>query len=72
MNAVAQYGVSIALACRAFEISETCYRYRPVMSNENEEIADWLERLTANKRNWGFGLYFFFVSAQRSGLWLEP
>ncbi len=27
MNAVAQNGVSIALACRAFEISETCYRY---------------------------------------------
>ena len=26
MKAVAQRGVSIALACRAFEISETCYR----------------------------------------------
>ena len=51
MNAVAYHGVSIALACRAFEISETCYRYSPVLSGENEEIADWLERLTANKRN---------------------
>ena len=50
MNAVARHGVSIALACRAFEISETCYRYSPVLSDENEEIADWLERLTANKR----------------------
>ena len=27
MNAVAQQGVSIALACRTFQISETCYRY---------------------------------------------
>ena len=71
MNAVARQGVSIALACRAFEISETCYRYSPVLSDENEEIADWLERLTANKRNWGFGLCFS-VSAQRAGLWLEP
>ncbi len=44
MNAVAQYGISIALACRAFQISETCYRYSPVLSDENEEIADWLER----------------------------
>ena len=51
MNAVARQGVSIALACRAFEISETCYRYSPILSDENEEIADWLERLTANKRN---------------------
>ena len=48
MNAVAQHGVSIALACRTFQISETCYRYSLVLSDENEEIADWLERLTAN------------------------
>ena len=40
MNAVTLHGVSIALACRAFEISETCYRYSPVLSDENEEIAD--------------------------------
>ena len=71
MNAVAQNEVSIALACRAFEISETCYRYSPILSDENEEIADWLERLTENKRTWGFGLCFF-VSAQRPRLWLEP
>ena len=58
MNAVAGRGVSMALACRAFEISGTCYRYSPVLSDENEEIADWLERLTANKRSWGFGLCF--------------
>ena len=67
MNAVAGHGVSVALACRAFEISETCYRYSPVLSDENEEIADWLERLTANRFR-----PVFFVSAQRSGLWLEP
>ena len=61
MNAIAQHGVSIALACRAFEISETCYRYSPILSDENEEIADWLERLTTNKRNWGFGLCFLYL-----------
>ena len=61
MNAVAQHGVSIALACRTFQISETCFRYSPVLSDENEEIADWLERLTANKRNWGFGLCFLYL-----------
>jgi len=61
MKAVAQRGVSIALACRTFQISETCYRYSPVLSDENEESADWLERLTANKRNWGFGLCFLYL-----------
>ena len=61
MNAVARCGVSIALACRSFEISETCYRYSAVLSDENEEIADWLERLTANKRTWGFGLCFLYL-----------
>lgn len=55
------HGISIALACRAFEYSETCYRYSPVLSGENEDIADWLGRLTANKRNWGFGLCFLYL-----------
>ena len=36
-------------------------RYSPILSDENEEIADWLERLTANKRNWGFGLCFLYL-----------
>ena len=61
MKAVAHHGISIALACRTFQISETCYRYSPVLCDENEEIADWLERLTANKRAWGFGLCFLYL-----------
>ena len=31
------------------------------MSDENDEIADWLERLAENKRTWGFGLYFLYL-----------
>ena len=61
MNAVMQRGTSIALACRTFQISETCYRYSPVLSDETEEIADWLERLSENKRTWGFGLCFLYL-----------
>ena len=69
MKVVAEHGASIALACLAFQISETCYCYSPVLNDENEEIADWLERLTANKRSWGFGLCFFVLAqlADRSG-----
>jgi putative transposase len=60
-NAVAKYGVAIALACRTFSISQTCYRYERKLSDENAEIADWLVRLTANRRSWGFGLCFLYL-----------
>ena len=69
MKAVAQSGVSIALACRTFEISGTCYRYSPVLSDENEEISDWFERLTANKRSWGFGLCFLYLRNVQGYSW---
>jgi len=36
----ANHRVSIALACRAFSISESCYRYECQLSDENAEIAD--------------------------------
>ena len=43
-QAVDMKQVSIALACRAFGISESCYRYERKLSDENAEIADWLVR----------------------------
>ncbi len=42
-------------------ISETCYRYEPKLSSENEAIADWLIRLTHHQKNWGFGLCFLYL-----------
>jgi len=45
VKAVAGHGVSIALACRTFQVSESCYRYERKLSDENAEIADWLEKL---------------------------
>ncbi len=56
--AVKRYGVGIALACRAFSVSETCYRYSRKLNDDNEQIADLLIGLTRTKRNWGFGLCF--------------
>ncbi len=58
---VDEKGVSIRLACKAFGISETCYRYQPVLSDENACIADWLLRLTTTYRTWGFGLCFLYL-----------
>lgn len=62
-------GVSIRLACQAFRISETCYRYRPRMAAENALIADWLLRLTYANRTWGFGLCFFYLRNVRGFKW---
>lgn len=52
--------VSIRLAYQAFKISQACYRYQPILSTENAEIADWLIRLTTTYRNWRFKLWNFY------------
>ncbi len=61
VHAVAVHGVSIALACRTFGVSQTCYRYRRKLNAENEVIADWLLRLTGARRSWGFGLCYLHL-----------
>lgn len=45
-KAVALRGVSIALACRAFGVSEACYRYSCKLHDESEQIADLLIGIT--------------------------
>jgi putative transposase len=60
-DAVARRGVSIRLACEAFGISQTCYRYERLRNEENERIADWLLKLTDNHRHWGFELCFLYL-----------
>jgi putative transposase len=61
IKAVTDTRLSITLACTAFGISQTCYRYERRLSSENDEIADGLIRLTTNQRNWGFGLCFLYL-----------
>jgi putative transposase len=39
-TAVQRRGISIAMACRTFGVSETCHRNSPLLSDENEQIAD--------------------------------
>lgn len=68
-TAVEQRGVSIALACRAFGVSETCYRYSPNLKDENEEIADLLTGLTDARKTWGFGLCFLHLRNVKGHPW---
>ncbi len=60
-RANSEFSSSIRVSCRAFGISETCYRYQAKLSGENTEIADWLLRLTATYKRWGFGLCFLYL-----------
>ena len=68
-NAVARRGVSIALACRTFDVSETCYRYSPLLSDENEQIGDLLVGLTDARKTWGFGLCFLYLRNVQGYSW---
>ncbi|MVA59650.1 IS3 family transposase [Agrobacterium vitis] len=68
-KAVALRGVSIALACRTFGVSETCYRYSAKLNDDNEEIADLLIGLTRAKKSWGFGLCFLYLRNVRGHRW---
>jgi putative transposase len=60
-EAVKKKKLNTRQACEAFDISQSCYRYEPKLSAENERIADLLLRLTFNQRNWGFGLCFLYL-----------
>lgn len=67
--AVKTKGRSIRRACELFGVSQTCYRYKPKLSDQNEQIADWLLRLTHNQRNWGFGLCYLFLRNVKGFVW---
>ena len=67
--AVARRRISIALACRTFGVSETCYRYSPQLKDENEQIADLLVGLTNARKTWGFGLCFLYRRNVQGHVW---
>ncbi|MBB4207111.1 putative transposase [Rhodobaca bogoriensis DSM 18756] len=68
-TAVERRGVSIALACRAFGVSETCYRYNSKLKDENEVIADLLTGLTDARKTLGFGLCFLHLRNVKGRPW---
>ena len=68
-RAVARKGISIALACRAFGVSETCFRYSPKRDAENEQIADLLIGLAKARKTWGFGLCFLYLRNVQGHVW---
>lgn len=61
--------LSDRLVCQAFGISETCFRYKALLCDENAEIANWLIKLTSTWRNWGFGLCFLYLRNVKGFQW---
>jgi len=60
---------TVKLACQAFGISQTCYRYKAKLDTENAVIADWLVRLTNNQRNWASGCTSFTCATAKGFKW---
>jgi putative transposase len=66
---VSEQGVCIRVACVAFRISESCYRYERKLDAENDEVANWLIKLTDNHRSWGFGLCYLYLRYVKGFKW---
>ncbi|SDX65729.1 putative transposase [Marinobacter mobilis] len=68
-QAVANRQVSIRLACAAFSVSESCYRYQALLNDENAEIAERLVELTELHSDWGFGQCFLYLRNVKGQSW---
>ena len=68
-KAVEERNTCIRVACEAFRISESCYRYERKLNAENDVVANWLIRLTDNHRNWGFGLCYLYLRNVKGFKW---
>ena len=56
-----RYGVSVRFVCHCLDISVATYYYKPRLSAANQQIADWLLRLTTANKRWGFGLCYLYL-----------
>ena len=66
-NAIQSRGVTIALACRTFGVSETSYHYSAKLKPENEQIEDLLIGLTKAHKS-GALAYVFCTFATSKGI----
>jgi putative transposase len=64
-KAVKERGICIRVACQAFRIGESCYRYERKPDAEIEEIATWLIKLTDNNHNWALAFAVYICATLR-------
>ena len=68
-SAVERRGVRVAVACRTFGVSETCYRHNSLLSDESHQIADLMVGLTDARKTWGLGLCFLHLRNVKAESW---
>lgn len=57
------------MACLIFKVSQTCYRYKARLDEENQQIAEWLIQLTNDHKTWGFKLCFLYLRNVKKYKW---
>ena len=67
--AIQRHGISVRLVSICVGISTSCYHYQSKLCDENAVIADWLLRLTATYKRWGFGLCFLHLRNVKGFPW---
>ncbi len=67
--AIQRHGISIRFACECLGISQSGFYYKAKLSGDNQLIADWLLRLTATNKRWGFGLCFLYLRNVKGYRW---
>nr|AFH57373.1 transposase AB [Acinetobacter baumannii]AKP49137.1 transposase AB [Acinetobacter baumannii] len=68
-QATEQFKISISMACLIFKVSQTCYRYKARLDEENQQIAEWLIQLTNDHKTWGFKLCFLYLRNVKKYKW---
>ncbi len=68
-SAVERRGVSVAVACRTFGVSETCYRHSSLLSDESHQITDLMVGLTDARKTRGLSLCFLHLRNVRGHFW---
>ena len=53
----------------AFGISESSYCCERKLDAENDEVANWLIKLTDNHLNWNFGLCYLYLRNVKDFKW---
>ncbi|NUF65707.1 IS3 family transposase, partial [Acinetobacter bereziniae] len=66
---VEQFKISVSKACFIFQLSQTCYRYKAQLDEQNKMIADWLLKLTNENKTWGFQLCFLYLRNVKGYSW---
>ena len=64
------FGIAgIDVAMNAAALQESCYRYERKLDAENEEVANWLIRLTDKHSSWGLGRCYPYLRNVRGFKW---